>query len=382
MNILLAKKIDMFVLLKYLKIIPRDADISYRFPCLFHYSQSGLSASVNKKNRVYCWACEKPFDTIDIYQKKCSVSFREAVDELCLFYENDKYLEIKNQPINPQIDKKTKQLLKNSQPIISDNQEIIKRKKNILQKYSPLLNQITNFYHQQLLNNQGILNYLFESRKLNFDIIKKFKLGYSDANNNKLLNVFPKDKDLLLELDLLKYNIKYNFYYDTLDNCLVIPVLHENQTMHFYKNNFGVVTTFNPKYKALKNFSNTPIFYYPFGFSFAKYEIKKTHEVIIHEGFYDVINTHQHHIKNTIGLITIKSYLSTPIIDFFKQHNVKVIIGLDNDEAGRNNSQRLKMQLENENITNEIKNIPLKDCKDADDILKKHSLTTYQQVYM
>jgi DNA primase len=382
MNISLAKKVDMLVLLKYLKIIPLDADISYRFPCLFHESQSGLSASVNKKNRVYCWSCEKPFDTIDIYQKKCFVSFYEAVKELGLFYNNDEYLEIKNQPINPQIDTRTKQLLKHSQPIITDNQEIIQQKQNILQKYSPLLNQITNFYHQQLLNNQGMLNYLLETRKLSLAIIKKFKLGYSDANNNQLLNVFPKDKDLLLELDLIRYNNKYNFHYDTLENCLVIPVLHQDQTMHFYKNNFGSVTTFNPKYKALKNFSNTPIFYYPFGFSFAKDEIKKTHEVIIHEGFYDVINTHQHNIKNTIGLITIKSYLSTPIIDFFKQNNIKVIIGLDNDEAGCNNSQRLKMQLDNENISNEIKTIPQKDCKDADDILKKYNVALYKQIYL
>ncbi|WP_284928550.1 toprim domain-containing protein [Candidatus Phytoplasma sp. AldY-WA1] len=384
------KKIDMLVLLKYLKIVPFDSDKSVRFNCFFHKSKSGISCNINEENKCWCWSCEKAFDTIDIYIKARHLNFKLDFKKACLelnkFYNSDVYINLKKtqDDINLQNDTNKKTVKKISYSLQFqklNNNELIEQKKRFIKDYSFIFNLITNFYHNELLKNRTMLNYLFQIRRLNLETIKQFKIGFSDNNNNKLLKYFSKYKDALLKLDLIRYNKTNNFYFDTMCDCLVIPVLHNGNTIHFYKNNFKTITIYNPKYKALKSLTRD-IFYLPYGFSFALNEIKKKQEVIIHEGFYDTINAHQHGIKNAISLITIKSYLSQPVINFFKKYDIKVLIGLDNDESGRKNAVRIQEQLNNENIDNEIKNIYEDNCKDADDILKKHGLGLYKKTYL
>ncbi|WP_432729686.1 toprim domain-containing protein ['Prunus avium' virescence phytoplasma] len=62
---------------------------------------------------------------------------------------------------------------------------------------------------------------------------------------------------------------------------------------------------------------------------------------------------------------------------------MKIIIALDNDKSGTANANRLKTQLNKNNIKNEIKKIhPRYLCKDADDILKKYDVKTYKKIFL
>lgn len=113
--------------------------------------------------------------------------------------------------------------------------------------------------------------------------------------------------------------------------------------------------------------------------------------MILHEGFYDVISCHQHGIINAVSMITITQYLSETVIRLLKKYQIKVLISLDNDEAGEKNALRIKKQLEENKIINEIKKInnnkinkinkKYLNCKDADDLLRKHTLKAYQTIY-
>ncbi|MDV3139573.1 MAG: DNA primase, partial [Candidatus Phytoplasma australasiaticum] len=56
-----------------------------------------------------------------------------------------------------------------------------------------------------------------------------------------------------------------------------------------------------------------------------------------------------------------------------------------NDETGRQRSQKLGEQLQEANIRYEIRNILspyAQTCKDADDLIRKGGLTTYQQSFL
>ncbi|MDO8005603.1 toprim domain-containing protein, partial [Candidatus Phytoplasma australasiaticum] len=101
-----------------------------------------------------------------------------------------------------------------------------------------------------------------------------------------------------------------------------------------------------------------------------------------HEGFFDVLQSYQNQIKNVIGLITVSNNFSPFILDFFKKYQIKVILGLDNDETGLKTAHRLSQQLKRLNIENYIKTIPNHDCKDADELLRKYGLKTYQKIYL
>ncbi|WP_323847959.1 MAG: toprim domain-containing protein, partial (plasmid) [Phytoplasma sp.] len=255
----------------------------------------------------------------------------------------------------------------------------------ILAQKQVFFNKVAKFYHESLLNNSNMLNYLMSKRKITLETIQTFKIGYSDKNNNKLLKLFREEnKEHLLLFDLIKYNQKQNFYYDSLTDGFVLPVFHHETSdiKHLYKYNYQAITPFNPKYKALINQNPDSIFYYPYGFFQAQQTILETQTMIIHEGFFDVISCHQNDIKNVVGLITIKSYLSKSMVDFLKTNHITVIIGLDDDESGLINSLRLKQQLDNENIPNIIKQIPSHyPFKDADDLLRNDNSNLYKKIY-
>jgi DNA primase len=378
------RKINMLVLLKHLEIIPVNASLQTRFSCLFHQSNSGLSADINHQNKVWCWSCGKTFDVLDIYQQHSQKDFQKSLEYLYHFYHSNLYQEILGAKNILKETERIKKITKNN-PKIIDEKHILEIKKKIISYVSPIFNEITNLYHEQLLNNKLALKYLTEVRKINLETIKTFKLGLAKKNNNFLFQLIhnkPDKMKLLKKLGVIKKQT--DFHYDALVDCLVIPITYKKNTLHFFKHNYHQeIDRFNPKYKALKNFSQTPIFYWPYGFTEAWEEIKKRKKVIIHEGFYDVMNCHQHGIKNVIGLITITNYLSPTIIKLFQKYEIEITLGLDNDESGKNNTKRIFEQLKKENLKVIVKSIPKENqnLKDADDILKKENLKLYQKIY-
>jgi len=368
------KNIDILVLLKYLKLVPPDSNKLIRFKCLFHKdSKSGFSCKINQNNKCFCWGCNKAFDVIDVYTKTKNISFNTALIELNKIRNSNEFQKIKQIPTTK---------IKTIKLINPFSSSISTPDLNLLKNYIFIFDKITNFYHNELLKNKTMLNYLFKIRKLNLETIKQFKIGFSD-DKNKLLKHFLNDKSFLLKLNLINYNEKNKFYYDTFRDCLIIPVLQNGHTKHIYGNNFKTITNFNPKYKALKKSLDINYLELPYGFSFSKNEIIKKKKVILHEGFFDTINAHQHGIKNVVSVIIIKNSLSQRFISFLKEYNIKVIIALDNDDSGRANEIRLQEQLNNENIKNEIKHIKQKELKDADDILKeKYGPEIYIKTYL
>ncbi|MEZ0180299.1 toprim domain-containing protein ['Camptotheca acuminata' phytoplasma] len=247
-----------------------------------------------------------------------------------------------------------------------------------------MLELTKNFYHQELLKNKEALNYLQTVRKISFDTIKKFQLGLATKDNQNFYRYLLKKRislDLFFELKLLIKNKV--FVADFFQDGFIIPVYYHNYVIHFYKNNYhNEIKKFNPKYRALPNLTNTNIFFMPYGFNLAKPYILQMKKIIIHEGFFDLINCFNHGIKNVVGLISLTIGISQPMINFLKENNITVIIGFDNDATGLKQSQRIKNELTALNISAVIKTIPFKDCKDADDVLKKHGFYAYQKIYL
>lgn len=384
------KKINMLILLKYLKVISQNTNNKIRFDCPFHESNSQSSANINNNNNIWCWGCAKAYDVIEIYKKYTDKNFMDSLQDLFNFSNSETYKKmlVENENFTDDSKEKKRTQVNNNfkKNLIIDNKTSIEKFKNHILNNSFLLNKVRDFYKVELYSDSKVLKYLIETRKLNIKTIQDFNLGLTNKNNNQLYIWAKKNKyvDKLLSLDLLKEQKKEPcFIYDSLVDCLVIPIEFKNNTTHFYKNNYyQEITQFNPKYKAIKNINNIPIFYFPYGFSKAWPTIEKTKKMIIHEGFFDVMNCHQNGIKNVVGMITITNYLSHQVINILKKYNIDVIIGLDNDESGNKNSIRISQQLKDNNINVEIKNISLPDCKDADDILKKYNLNTYKKIYM
>ncbi|MDV3163530.1 MAG: toprim domain-containing protein [Pigeon pea little leaf phytoplasma] len=391
----------MLVLLKKLKILPVNFNRKYRFPCPIHQGHNPTCCHINENNNLHCWKCGKDYDIIDVYMAIRGLNnFSLACERITRFMQTKEFKNLIQQE-QTLLGKPTthtcpfKYQTPQTEPL--DETKIKVLKAQLFREISPLFNQIRDYYHYLLINNDNVgLVYLNKKRGLKLSTIKEFNLGYAPTTAKplsfQLVNYAQKQKmDLhkLGEYGLLKERMNQEgkkYYHDTFQGSIIIPI--ENgygKTFHFYQNHFQASNYFRPKYQALPNFSQTPTFNLSYRFFEALPYIKQTQNLIIHEGFFDVISCWQHGIKNVVGLICVAQLLSQAQIAILKKEQIKVIIALDNDETGRKRSEVLGKQLQEANIRYEIRHIlaPYAEtCKDADDLLRQYGYLAYQKCFL
>ncbi|QKX95156.1 MAG: DNA primase [Rapeseed phyllody phytoplasma] len=395
----------MTVLLKKLNIIPPNFNTKYRFPCPIHQGQNPTCCHLTSDNKIHCWKCCKDYDIIDVYMEIRGIkTFNNALEKINNFMKTQEFkILIEQQNLTPNIScepfKYQFHHNKINNPI--DEKEINATKTQLFKEISPLFNQIRDYYHYLLTTNRNNeshlgLEYLTQKRKLTLETIKEFKLGYAPLSDKplsfRLVNYCKKqniDTTKLIEYGFIKDKTNQQnktYYHDTFHGSIIIPIENGyNKTFHFYQNNFREVSYFQPKYKSLNNFSQTPTFHFSYRFFEALPSIKQTKTIIIHEGFFDVISCWQNGIKNVVGLICVAQLLSKSQIEILKKEKIKVIIALDNDETGQKRSEALGEQLKEENIIYEIRRIlpPYdKTCKDVDDLLRQFGKEAYQKCFL
>ncbi|MDV3195504.1 MAG: toprim domain-containing protein [Pigeon pea little leaf phytoplasma] len=390
----------MLVLLKKLNLLPPHFPKHYRFPCPIHQGKNPTCCHINEKNCLHCWKCGKDYDIIDVYMAIRGIkNFSQALVRINNFMKTQEFATLVQKEKEGTKTASTffpsYQIRKSHHPL--DEQEINLKKKQLLKTISPLFNQIRDYYHYLLINNNNDgLAYLTNQRKLTLTTIKEFNLGYAPPTTQPLsfrfVNYAKKknfDINKLVEYGFLKARIKkegQKYYHDTFQGSIIIPIENrDQQTFHFYQNHFRPVAYFQPKYQALTNFSQTPTFHFSYRFGQALPWIKQTKTMIIHEGFFDVISAWQNGFKNVVGLICVAQLLSQSQLAILQKEQIKVIIALDNDETGRQRSQKLGEQLQEANIRYEIRNILVpyaQTCKDADDLLRQYGKAAYQKCFL
>ncbi|MDV3158658.1 MAG: toprim domain-containing protein [Pigeon pea little leaf phytoplasma] len=393
-------KFPMLVLLKKLNLLPPHFPKHYRFPCPIHQGKNPTCCHINEKNCLHCWKCGKDYDIIDVYMAIRGIkNFSQALVRINNFMKTQEFATLVQKEKEGTKTASTffssYQIRKSHHPL--DEQEINLKKKQLLKTISPLFNQIRDYYHYLLINNNNDgLAYLTNQRKLTLTTIQEFNLGYAPPTTQPLsfrfVNYAKKknfDINKLVEYGFLKARIKkegQKYYHDTFQGSIIIPIENrDQQTFHFYQNHFRPVAYFQPKYQALTNFSQTPTFHFSYRFGKALPWIKQTKTMIIHEGFFDVISAWQNGFKNVVGLICVAQLLSQSQLAILQKEQIKVIIALDNDETGRQRSQKLGEQLQEANIRYEIRNILVpyaQTCKDADDLLRQYGKAAYQKCFL
>jgi len=219
---------------------------------------------------------------------------------------------------------------------------IIKDSNFIENNYSSLRNimiEANKFYSSMLEQSEGIKKYL-ERRQVNHDMWEKFELGFAGPQSNQLYLHLKKSganiKDALSLGLIKKSKHKEDDYYDFFRNRLMFPIKD-------YKSNliaFGGRAIDNSNIKYI-NSSDSPIFkksFNLFNLNLAIEENRKVENLIIVEGYMDVISLFQNNFKTTVAP------LGTALTSYQLQRAWKVcnspIIIFDGDEAGQKAAER------------------------------------------
>ncbi len=158
------------------------------------------------------------------------------------------------------------------------------------------------FYYRQLVESEeaGEARQYLARRGYDQKIVKKYGLGYAPAGGNKLYSAATDsglNEQYLLEAGLIKPSRRGDGFYDAFRGRLMFPIFNPSgKVIAFAGRILG-------KEKAAKYINSPQTKVYNksevlYGINFAKNEIRKTNEVILVEGYTDVISFQQYGIGN------------------------------------------------------------------------------------
>ena len=228
---------------------------------------------------------------------------------------------------------------------------------------------LADYYNYILLNTkeaEEALNYLL-NRGLSIEVIKHFNLGYAPRDNNIALNFFNSNQinlDLMVEAGLLGKN-ENGIYYDVFKDRVMFPIKNnQNQVVAFSGRTMSMDKSVAKYYNTheTKIFEKRTVLY---NFSDARSFIAKENEVILCEGYMDVVKAHQNGIKNAVALMgtNIDNNNLKEILSLVK----KVTLSLDNDDAG----SKAQIEIGNRIIqsTDNVYKLKFSGAKDLDEFL-------------
>lgn len=250
--------------------------------------------------------------------------------------------------------------------IRQDKKEIVKSNK--YDSYYKIFNIVSKYYQNNLNSVYGAkaLEYL-EKRNIKKDVIKEFEIGLSLNDNlvSKLLSSKGYDLHNLEELGLC--GVKDKFLYDIFRNRIMFPLkdsldnvvgfsgrIYNGEKDSKYINSKESVIF--KKGKTLYNYKN------------ASKEAKERKQIIIVEGFMDVIRLYTIGIKNVVA--TMGTAITKDHVSLIMKLSKNVVLLFDGDKAGEKATISAVDELSKVNIDPKI--IRLEDDLDPDDyIIKK-----------
>ena len=214
-----------------------------------------------------------------------------------------------------------------------------------------LLSRVVEHYHRTFCEREDAQEYLVKRGITDSDLVRALKIGYADGS---LLQTIPNAgevRDALVKLGVVTAEGR-----ELLGGCVVVPI--PDPTSGQWTNLYG---------RGLK----TPRHCYlpgPLRGVLNFQAARLSPEVVLTEAIFDALSFHQAGIAIAIPIYGVNGFTADHF-DLLKREGVKrVVLALDNDEAGRKGTEALKGKLEAAGIAVRVASFPA-GIKDANELL-------------
>lgn len=222
------------------------------------------------------------------------------------------------------------------------------------------------FFYNMLISSDGTdaVKYL-EQRGISEKVRRKYGLGFSGSFGNSLFKYLSEegyDIEMLLKSGLILQN-KNGGYYDKFYNRLMFPIIDVRGNIIAFGGR--VIGNGEPKYL---NSPDTPIFkksYNMYSLNFAKKV--RTRELIIVEGYMDVISLFQNGFTNVVA--SLGTAFNNAHASVIRKYADKVILLFDSDNAGTNATLKAIPPLLENGVRPKV--LQVTGAKDPDEYIKK-----------
>lgn len=316
--------------------------------CPFH-SEKTPSFSVNEEKQFYhCFGCDTGGDIIKFVQDYYKLDFNDAIAKIC----NDNGIEL------PKMTNQT----------------------NFNYKRYYEINKIAATYYLNNLRRLPNPGYMYISKRgISNKTLNKFGIGYSNDSWDGLyrhMSALKIPEEELERIGLIKKN-KNGKYYDKFRNRVIFPIINTQKKVI----GFGGRSIINgdkgmPKYL---NSDESEIFHKKnnlYGLNLARDEVKKEGNIIIVEGYMDVISLYQAGVKNAIA--SLGTALTVEQARLLARYTKNVVLAYDSDNAGINATLRAIDILKEAKINVRVLN--LNDAKDPDEYIRKFNVESFRNL--
>ena len=327
---------------------------SYKGLCPFHDEKTPSFNVSPEQQLYYCFGCGVGGNIFNFIMEIEGLTFTEAVEFLA-------------ERANIELPKK-------------DNSQAQQRKVSQRKKLLKIHKLATQFYNYLLLESelgQEAYDYLL-NRGFDEETIEKFQLGFAPNRWQGLYN-FLSDKgysdEILVKSGLILPRKNSDGYYDRFRNRVMFTIFdHRHQAIGFG----GRVLSSEEQPKYL-NSPETPLFDKSknlYGLNWAKKTMRKTDEVIITEGYTDVITASQFGVENVVA--SLGTSLTSQQAKILNRYVERVYIAYDADVAGTKATERGLDILKSEGL--DVKVISLGHDQDPDEYIKEEGKESFLQV--
>ena len=284
--------------------------------CPFHDDKNPSMSVSPSRGIFHCFSCKAGGDAIKFVMDYEKLSYPEAVEKIA---------GLQNFTLN---------YVRGGEPA--------KENKHILENANA-------FYRSLLYKTPAAIEYLY-SRGITDELIDKFELGFApeSAQTIRLLQNEQIEPKEALEVGIVKQN--ENGIYASFINRITFPIYtHAGRLVGFG----GRTISGNPaKYVNSPQsavFDKSTLFY---GYHLAKREIFTKNQIIITEGYMDVIMLHKAGFNNAVAVLG--TALTTKHLPLLKRGEISVILCFDGDEAGINAATKSALLLAQNEIDGSV----------------------------
>ena len=284
--------------------------------CPFHDDKNPSMSVSPSRGIFHCFSCKAGGDAIKFVMDYEKLSYPEAVEKIA---------GLQNFTLN---------YVRGGEPA--------KENKHVLENANA-------FYRSLLYKTPAAVEYLY-SRGITDELIDKFELGFApeSAQTIRLLQNEQIEPKEAIEVGIVKQN--ENGIYASFINRITFPIYtHAGRLVGFG----GRTISGNPaKYVNSPQsavFDKSTLFY---GYHLAKREIFTKNQIIITEGYMDVIMLHKAGFNNVVAVLG--TALTTKHLPLLKRGEISVILCFDGDEAGINAATKSALLLAQNEIDGSV----------------------------
>jgi DNA primase len=274
----------------------KKSGANFKAPCPFHNEKTASFVVSPSKQIFHCFGCGVGGDSIKFVMEYEKLNYPEAIEKLA-----------QNYNFTLSYDKNSNQKPK-----------------------TQLIENIQKWYQSLLYKNQTALKYL-KDRGVYDSSIEKFGIGYAPASELTINYIKSNFFDMNEAIEMGVVGSNDGRVYARFIERITFAIYSANSTLV----GFGgrTITNHQAKYvnsPETKFFNKSRLLY---AYNLARQDIYKKKQIIITEGYLDVIMLHQAGFNNAVA--TLGTALTNEHLPLLRKGEPKVIMAYDSDNAGK-----------------------------------------------